>query len=77
MKAEMPTEDLAIRMKGFHKNMSTIVQGMPVTCSSGVCRYPEGGRTYSELFENADKSLFQAKRNGKNQCVIYDKTQSS
>jgi diguanylate cyclase (GGDEF)-like protein len=77
MKAEMSAEDLAIRMKGFHKNMSTIVQGMPVTCSSGVCRYPDGGRTYSELFENADKSLFQAKRNGKNQCVIYDKTQSS
>ena len=43
-----------------------------ITMSVGVSNYPEDGNTYAELFEKADKALYIAKANGKNNYVIYD-----
>jgi diguanylate cyclase (GGDEF)-like protein/PAS domain S-box-containing protein len=39
--------------------------------SIGVSFYPEHGNSFSELLRNADQAMYQAKRNGKNQVVIY------
>lgn len=44
-----------------------------VTASIGVCSYPKDGATYEELYEAADKALYKAKKQGKNQIVIYEK----
>jgi diguanylate cyclase len=43
----------------------------PVTISVGMCSY-EMGLGKENLFKAADDSLYQAKRNGKNQTVIAD-----
>jgi len=46
--------------------------GLHVTISTGVSNYPKDGLTYEELFQKADKALYIAKGNGKNNYVFYD-----
>lgn len=48
------------------------VEGVTVTLSIGVSKYPEDGATYDELFQRADKSVYIAKAKGKNRYIIYD-----
>lgn len=36
--------------------------GVPVTLSVGVARYPSDGTTYQELFDAADRAMYQEKR---------------
>ncbi|MBQ4282455.1 MAG: GGDEF domain-containing protein [Lachnospira sp.] len=43
-----------------------------VTISVGVSNYPQDGTSYEELFRKADKALYVAKANGKNNYVVYD-----
>lgn len=45
---------------------------LQTTLSVGVANYPQDGQTYEELFQKADKALYIAKANGKNNYVIYD-----
>ncbi len=45
-----------------------------ITMSVGIASYPEGGSTYSELLQNADKAMYVSKFNGKNQYYFYDDT---
>lgn len=42
----------------------------PVTFSCGICEYSAGLMTDKELFGIADKVLYRAKNNGKNQCLL-------
>ncbi len=42
-----------------------------VSGSVGLALYPKDGRTYDELYQNADKALYQAKLSGKNRYVTY------
>lgn len=44
----------------------------PVTTSWGIAKYPDDGESFEELFTRADKSLYIAKRKGKNRYIIYD-----
>lgn len=39
--------------------------------SIGAARFPEDGSTYLELFENADRAMYYAKKHGKNQYALY------
>jgi diguanylate cyclase (GGDEF)-like protein/PAS domain S-box-containing protein len=43
----------------------------PITISIGIAEYPAHGRTAPELIENADKALYIAKKNGRNQVVVF------
>lgn len=42
----------------------------PVTFSCGICEYKAGFMTDKQLFGIADKVLYRAKNNGKNQCLL-------
>ena len=41
-----------------------------ITVSMGVATFPEDGKTFNELVSLADKRLYQAKKNGRNQVVL-------
>jgi len=43
-----------------------------ITISCGVASFSEG-MTHQQVFEKADKALYHAKENGRNQCVVADK----
>ncbi|KTD42830.1 diguanylate cyclase [Legionella parisiensis] len=43
----------------------------PITISIGISVYPLHGRTPTELIESADKALYFAKANGRNQVALY------
>ncbi len=43
-----------------------------ITISVGISNYPQDGNSYEELFLKADKALYIAKANGKNNYVLYD-----
>lgn len=45
---------------------------IPLTISSGICTYvQQDGLEPEQLFTNADKALYKAKENGRNQIQIY------
>lgn len=44
---------------------------LPFSISIGVSLFPAHGKTYTDLFRHADKALYEAKRCGKNQFVVY------
>lgn len=44
-----------------------------LTISVGVANYPRDGKTAEELIECADAAMYTAKRNGRNQSVLYSK----
>ncbi|MGN1180707.1 MAG: GGDEF domain-containing protein [Suilimivivens sp.] len=46
--------------------------GLSVTLSFGISKFPEDGSTYEELFKKADKCVYIAKAKGKNRYIIYD-----
>ena len=49
---------------------------LPLSCSIGVALSPESGKSYFELFRNADLALYQAKARGKN-CFVIHSSQDS
>lgn len=43
-----------------------------LTISTGISSYPKDGNSYEKLFKRADKALYVAKGNGKNNFVFYE-----
>ncbi|MCR0263093.1 diguanylate cyclase [[Clostridium] innocuum] len=50
---------------------------LKVTCSMGIALYPRDGESFQELYECADKALYQAKLHGKNNYHMYDPMEQS
>lgn len=44
-----------------------------VTCSAGIALFPEDGDDFQSLYRCADQALYQAKNQGKNQFVMFNK----
>lgn len=42
-----------------------------ISCSIGIAVYPEHGIEQKQLLKNADTAMYRAKRNGRNDVVIY------
>jgi diguanylate cyclase (GGDEF)-like protein len=49
-----------------------LISGNSVSCSVGVSVSPMHGKTYMELYQNADLALYRAKQQGRNNCCIFD-----
>lgn len=56
----------------FHHLFSGEKNSVKVTCSIGIALYPRDGTTFKEIYSKADKALYQAKDQGKDQYVLYD-----
>ena len=48
-----------------------------ISCSIGISMYPNDGRDFSSLYQNADQALYQAKQEGKNRYSLYDANTST
>ena len=60
-------------VKGFRKNFIGENSDYKVSGSIGIAKYPEHGKSFKELFINADKAVYLAKNKGKdNYCVFED-----
>ena len=46
-------------------------QTAKITASVGIAISPEHGKTYDEIFRNADRALYQVKENGRNGYCVY------
>ena len=46
-------------------------EGLFVTLTIGLARFPENAKSYDEIFETADKALYRGKTKGRNCFIIY------
>ncbi len=58
----------------FKKTYSGDYKDYSISGSVGIAMYPTAGDSYNEIYKSADKALYQAKLQGKNQFVFYDET---
>jgi diguanylate cyclase (GGDEF)-like protein len=56
---------------------NTLTEEFSVTISLGIATYPTDAKTKKELIQKADQALYWAKRNGRNQTVVYQKINST
>lgn len=57
----------AIENCGFHYRG----QNVPITISCGIAEFTEG-ETVEQVFDRADKALYQAKQDGRNRCLMAE-----
>jgi len=57
-------------LSALHHTLET-ADGIHVSASIGVSLYPQDGKTLDELYEAADRAMYQAKRNGKGNVVFF------
>lgn len=64
------TRRVSDSMIGLHK--ICLPDGSPITMSVGAAIAPKDGRTYEELYRNADRAMYVAKREGRDTWHFYD-----
>ena len=62
------------QIERIFRSLTDSFQGFQISVSMGVARCPENGVDYEVLFHCADQALYSAKKNGRNQFCLYDKT---
>lgn len=67
-------DDVMPQIERIFRALTDSFQGFKISVSMGVARCPENGVDYDVLFHCADQALYSAKKNGKNQFCLYDKT---
>ena len=67
------TEKARQVIENFHTLDVFNEDGAETSCSIGIACYPDHARSFHELYKCADYALYQAKRQGKNQYVIFDR----
>lgn len=69
------SEILDRHCQGLCNRLSRVFYGNgkhhPFSISIGAAQFPEHGQSYKELFARADQALYEAKRRGKGQYVLY------
>lgn len=71
LKAGMNKKELMERLDALHNSIRFRVGDIWITCSSGTAVCPADGTDFVSLYKHADKALFKAKRQGKDQNRIY------
>ena len=71
MRTALTQEKLLHRLDEMRTKLNFRIEETEVSCSIGVCMVPEYGRSYQEIYSNADLALLIAKRLGKNCWHIY------
>ena len=72
MDEAMDSDELLVRMAHLQSELAFSLKDVEVTCSSGVSKFPDCGRTFDELYRSAETAMEQAKENGKNSFLFCD-----
>ncbi|MEG1994532.1 MAG: GGDEF domain-containing protein, partial [Oscillospiraceae bacterium] len=59
-------------IKALDFSVETDGKRVDVSASVGVAIYPDNGKSYNELYKNADKALYKSKESGKNCFSFYE-----
>ena len=60
-------------VKGFRTDFVGETEEYKVSGSIGIARFPEHGKTYKELFLNADQAVYLAKNKGRDNYCVFEK----
>lgn len=74
---EMAAEKAACLLELFQRLFQQGKRPIEVTCSAGIAIYPDDGKNFQSLYHSADLALYQAKKQGKNQYLLFDKEHGS
>lgn len=58
-------------LKNLNIEFTDGINTVKIAASIGVALFPKDGKTFDELYKNADKALYSVKNNAKNGCTIY------
>jgi len=59
-------------IEAIHGIQQEHAQDLPLSCSVGIAFTPDHGTAYQELFQAADRALYQAKKQGKSCFIVYE-----
>lgn len=59
-------------VSGFRRDFIGETKEFRVSGSIGIARYPQHGKSFKELFENADKAVYLAKKKGKDMYCLFN-----
>lgn len=59
-------------VRGFRRDFIGETKEFRVSGSIGIAMYPQHGKTFKELFENADKAVYLAKKKGKDMYCLFN-----
>ncbi|WP_300456726.1 EAL domain-containing protein [Accumulibacter sp.] len=60
-------------LAAFRQPFTVVGHTLRTTVSIGIALYPNDGSSFAELQKNADTALYQAKQDGRNTRVFYDR----
>lgn len=66
-----PMPQLEAKLHRLCSPVTLCAEQVTISCSAGVCFSPDHGRSHNDLYRNADRALFSAKRHGKRQFEIF------
>jgi diguanylate cyclase (GGDEF)-like protein len=61
-------------VNGFGREFIEVTKEYKVSGSIGIALYPQHGKSYNELFKNADKAVYLAKEKGKDTYCLFDES---
>lgn len=70
--AELDHDDYKARISKICNDIQRFANSLSFSVSMGIAVYPDYGTCFSELYVNADKALYHAKRLGKKGFCFYD-----
>jgi diguanylate cyclase (GGDEF)-like protein/PAS domain S-box-containing protein len=59
-------------VNGFEREFIEMTREYKVSGSIGIAMYPQHGKSFKELFKNADKAVYLAKKKGKDTYCLFD-----
>lgn len=62
---------LSKKMTQLKEALCLSIEGMTFSASIGAAIFPQHGKSFEELYENADKAMYDAKHGGRNLAHIY------
>ena len=74
MKSPANTTTITTRFRQFKEllQFKALEMKQNVHCSVGICRLNGDGCEYEQCLKIADEALYEVKRNGKNNCVLFE-----